>query len=163
MTIPCSEQYHASQSNAKHQAHFCIYENLSYVGDQRFEKEEISISRSPEAYVLLNHASVSNIHALFHFKAWQAFLTNRYPENGLRLNGRPVDLQSLQNEDIIDICPFSLKVLMAEIETARTFVRPVTCADPLVNRYPSVSSMQQASRRLPTCWVKIQPICCLYS
>ena len=148
MTIPCSEQDHASQSNAKHQAHFCIYENLAYVGDQRFEKEEISIGRSPEADVVLNHASVANIHALVHFKAGQAFLTNRYPENGLRLNGRPVDLQSLQNEDIIDIGPFSLKVRMAEIETARTFLRKVTYAVRLVNRYPSVSAMQQASRRL---------------
>jgi len=148
MTITCSEQDHASQSNAKHQAHFCIYENLAYVGDQRFEKEEISIGRSPEADVVLNHATVANIHALVHFEAGQAFLTNRYPENGLRLNGRPVDLQSLQNEDIIDIGPFSLKVRMAEIETARTSMRTLTYAVRLVNRYPSVSAMQQASKRL---------------
>ncbi len=148
MRTPFCEQDHTAQPSRTCQAHLRIYENLAYVGDRPLDKALISIGRNPQADVVLNHDSVADIHALVKVEAGQAYLTNRYPENGLRLNGRPVDLQWLKHEDVIDIGPFSLKVRMDEVETRQTTEKPVTYAVRLINRYPSAAAMQEACGRL---------------
>lgn len=90
-------------------AHFFIYENLSYVADSKIAKEQISIGSSHNADLVLNHSAVADIHAFIHFEGPQAFLTNRYPDDGLRLNGQSVHLAKLQHEDVIDIGPFAFE------------------------------------------------------
>ncbi len=100
----------AASSSQQPQAHFSIYENLNYLGDSIFTKDQISIGSSREADVVLEHHSVADIHALVHFKNGQPFLTNKYPNNGLRLNGRCVGLSELQHKDVIDIGPFCIKL-----------------------------------------------------
>lgn len=136
------------QSNPQPQAHFLIYENRAYVSDRRFTKDRITIGRSPKADVVLNHQSVANIHAWVHFEGEQAFLINKYPNDGLRLNGRSISKEVLRPEDIIDIGPFSLKIKMALMAAATPSSPDVTYAVRLVNRYESSERRLKAARRL---------------
>jgi hypothetical protein len=142
------DRNNTGQSSPQPQAHFFIYKDLAYVSDRRFDKDHISIGRSPQADVILNHQSVADIHALVHFEGEQAFLTNRYPNNGLRLNGRSVGIEALQHEDIIDIGPFSLKIRIAAPEAVQPCVPNVRYAVRLVNRYDSPTALQQAAQGL---------------
>ena len=102
-----SQDEYSSQSSESPLAHFFIYENLNYIADSRISKEQISIGRSRNADVVLDHKAVKDIHAFIHFEGQQAFLTNRYPEDGLRLNGQSVHLAKLRHEDVIDIGPYA--------------------------------------------------------
>jgi hypothetical protein len=148
MTPNRSDQDHAGQSKRQPQAHIFIYENLAYVRDRLFAKDRISIGRSPNADVVLDHQSIADIHALVHFEGEQAFLTNKFPNNGLRLNGRSVHLEVLQHEDVIDIGPFSLKIKMNIPETEPLSAVKATYSVRLVNRYDSPMSMRLAAERL---------------
>jgi pSer/pThr/pTyr-binding forkhead associated (FHA) protein len=132
-------------------AHFFIYENLKYVADSKISKEQISIGRSHNADLVLNHSAVADIHAFIHFEGRQAFLTNRYPDDGLHLNGRTVHLSKLQHEDVIDIGPFALKVKMENGRgddgvDHRTGQQTYSVA--LVNRYKTDDEMQAAAGKL---------------
>jgi pSer/pThr/pTyr-binding forkhead associated (FHA) protein len=89
-------------------AQFLVYENSHYLCDSPLTKEQISIGRSQFADVVLDNQAVADFHALVHFHQGQAFLTNNYPEDGLRLNGKSVKSASLQSEDVISIGPFAL-------------------------------------------------------
>ncbi|MGD9186580.1 MAG: AgmX/PglI C-terminal domain-containing protein [Desulfobacteraceae bacterium] len=146
-----SQNDHKPEPSNSPLAHFFIYENLNYVADSRISKEQISIGRSHNADLVLNHNAVADIHAFVHFEGRQAFLTNRYPDDGLHLNGRSVHLAKLQHEDVIAIGPFSLKV---KIENGRgddsDEHRPgqQTYSISLVNRYKTDDEMQAAVGKL---------------
>jgi outer membrane biosynthesis protein TonB len=132
-------------------AHFFIYENLNYVADSKISKEQISIGRSHNADLVLNHSAVADIHAFIHFEGRQAFLTNRFPHDGLHLNGRSVHLAKLQHEDVIDIGPFALKIKMEndrgnDCVDHGTGRRTYSVA--LVNRYQADDEMQVAVGKL---------------
>jgi outer membrane biosynthesis protein TonB/pSer/pThr/pTyr-binding forkhead associated (FHA) protein len=132
-------------------AHFSIYENLNYVADSKISKKQISIGRSHNADLVLNHSAVADIHAFIHFEGRQAFLTNRYPDDGLHLNGRTVHISKLQHEDVIDIGPFALKF---KIENNRGDDRVdhgpgrQTYSIALVNRYITDDETQVAVGKL---------------
>ncbi len=128
-------------------AHFFIYENLDYVADSRISKEQISIGRSKNADLVLNHSAVADIHAFIHFEGQQAFLTNRYPDDGLHLNGRTVHLSKLKHEDVIDIGPFALKIKMENDQMDHPSGQQ-TYSVALVNRYKTDDDMQVAAGRL---------------
>ncbi len=128
-------------------AHFYIYENLNYVADSKITKEQISIGRSKNADLVLNHSSVADIHAFIHFEGQQAFLTNRYPDDGLHLNGRAVHLSKLHHEDVIDIGPFALKIRMEPDQAVQPSGQR-TYSVVLVNRYKTDDDMQVAAGRL---------------
>ena len=142
------DQNRADRTSRQLQAHFLIYENLAYVRDRRFTKDRISIGSSPRADVVLDHQSVANIHAWVHCEGGQAFLINKYPNDGLRLNGRSVNKEALQPEDVIDIGPFSLKIKMALMASTLSPASDVTYAVRLVNRYDSPEKRHAAARRL---------------
>ena len=132
-------------------AHFFIYENLNYVADSKISKEQISIGRSHNADLVLNHSDVADIHAFIHFEGQQAFLTNRFPDDGLHLNGQSVHLAKLQHEDVIDIGPFALKIKMEKdrIDGSvkyRSGRQPYSIV--LVNRYKTDDHMQVAAGKL---------------
>jgi hypothetical protein len=147
-TTNLQKQDHADQESRQPQAQFSIYENLAYVSDQRFVQNSISIGSSPQADVVLDHKSIADIHALVHFEGNQAFLTNKFPNNGLRLNGRSVHLETLQHEDVIEIGPFSLKVKMDATDKTRSVAANATYSVRLVNRYDSPKEVRGAAERL---------------
>ena len=127
---------------------FYIYENLNLVCDRVFNKEQVTIGSSRQADLFLDHKSVADIHALVHFQNDQIFLTNKFPQNGLRLNGRSVGLAELQPEDVIDIGPFSLKFKIPADEPEAQVEEETTYAVRLVNRYGSSQAMQTAAAQL---------------
>ncbi len=130
------------------QAHFFIYKNLAYVSERRFIQERISIGSSSEADVILKDQSIADIHALVKFEDGHALLWNRFPNDGLRLNGRSVHLEPLRHEDVIDIGPFSLKIKMSAAENDPDLVSGATYAVRLVNRYDSSEALNRAARNL---------------
>ena len=127
---------------------FYIYEDLNLICNRVFNKDQITIGSSQDADLCLEHHSVEQIHALVHYRDNQVFLTNNYPQNGLRLNGRTVGLAELQHEDVIDIGPFSLKIKMTAPEPPEPIEQDTQYAVRLVNRYTSHQSMQTAARHL---------------
>lgn len=130
------------------QAHFFIYENLAYVSDRRFVKDRISIGRNSGADIVLDHPSIGDIHALVHFEGQKAFLTNKFPYNGLRLNGRPIQLETLAHEDVIDIGPFSLKIRMNSGSRKPEPVGDGAYTLRLVNSYNSADALKRAVENL---------------
>jgi hypothetical protein len=100
--------------------HFSIFENSSYVCERLITKDHISIGSSHQADVILDHERVASIHALVHFENGQVILKNKYPNNGLSLNGRSVKSSELNHRDVIEIGPFSLKVKLAASKTMET-------------------------------------------
>jgi hypothetical protein len=130
------------------QAHIFIYENLAYVSDRRFVKDRISIGRNPGADIVLDHPSIADIHALVHFEGRKAFLTNKFPANGLRLNGRKIQLETLGHEDVIDIGPFSLKIKMNAAQGMPEPIRDGAYTLRLVNGYGSTEALNRAVERL---------------
>jgi hypothetical protein len=110
----------SAESSPFPEVHFSIYENSSYLGESVFAKEQISIGSSPHADVVLYHQSVADIHAFVRFEDGQAFLSNKYPNNGLSLNGRSIKSSKLKHKDVIEIGPFSLKT---KLEDARIIKR----------------------------------------
>jgi outer membrane biosynthesis protein TonB len=148
MTPNRYDQDHASQSRRQPQAHIFIYENLAYVRDRLFDKDRISIGRSPKADVVLDHQSIADFHALVHFEGEQAFLTNKFPNNGLRLNGRSVHLEALQHEDVIDIGPFSLKIKMNAADIVPISTVKASYSVRLVNRYDCPTALRLAAEQL---------------
>ena len=144
-----SQDESSSKSSDSPLAHFFIYENLNYVADSKISKEQISIGRSRNADVVLDHNSVEDIHAFIHFEGQQAFLTNRYPEDGLHLNGQSVHLAKLSHEDVIDIGPYALKVKIdKEDDAADAGTAQGRYCVALVNRYKSDDDMQVAAETL---------------
>lgn len=127
---------------------FYIYEDLNLICNRVFNKEQITIGSSQEADLYLDHHSVADIHAQVDFKDDQVFLTNNFPQNGLRLNGRAVGLAELQHEDVIDIGPFSLKIKMTAVESQIPADEENNFAVRLVNRYSSPNGMQSAAVQL---------------
>jgi hypothetical protein len=142
------EQINAGSAPYQPQAHIFIYENLSYVSDQRFIQNRISIGSSPKADVVLDHQSVADFHAWVYFEGQQAFLANKYPNDGLRLNGRMAQLEELQHEDVIDIGPFSLKIKMQPMPEMPALAVNATYAVRLVNSYHSAEAVDRAVQRL---------------
>ncbi len=127
---------------------FYIYEDLNLICNRVFNKDQITIGSSQDADLCLEHHSVEQIHALVHYRDNQVFLTNKYPQNGLRLNGRSVGLAELQHEDVIDIGPFSLKIKMTAAESQEQIEQDTNYAVRLVNRYSSPQSLQTAAKHL---------------
>lgn len=127
---------------------FYIYEDLNLICNRVFNKDQITIGSSQEADLYLDHHSVADIHAQVDFRDHQVFLTNNFPQNGLRLNGRAVGLAELQHEDVIDIGPFSLKIKMTAAEPQIAAEEGANFAVRLVNRYSSPKSMQSAAVQL---------------
>lgn len=151
MNTRTNNRYDQDRSGApdyRPQAHIFIYENLAYVSDRRFVKNRISIGRSPRADIVLDHPSVADIHALVHFEGRKAFLTNKFPNNGLRLNGRAIQLETLAHEDVIDIGPFSLKIKMNSARKIPELVADTTYSLRLVNSYASAEAVSRAVKRL---------------
>jgi outer membrane biosynthesis protein TonB len=142
------DQDRTSEPDCRPQAHIFIYENLAYVSDRRFVKDRISIGRNPRADIVLNHPAVADIHAFVYFEGRQAFLTNKFPNDGLRLNGRAIELEALVHEDVIDIGPFSLKVKMHSVPQRTEPSPDATFALRLVNSYESAEAANLAVKRL---------------
>jgi hypothetical protein len=142
------DQDGSGEPEYRQQAHIFIYKNLAYVSDRRFVKERISIGRNPNADVVLDHQAVADIHALVHFEGEKAFLTNKFPQNGLRLNGRSIMLEVLEHEDVIDIGPFSLKVKMGTATEISDSSIDGTYSVRLVNSYASAAAVNGAVERL---------------
>lgn len=144
------------------QAHFFIYKNLAYVSEQRFTKERISIGSSPDADVILQDRSIADIHALVHLQDGRFLLSNKYPNDGLRLNGRSVRLETLQHEDVIDIGPFSLKIKMRLVEKEPVSSTEDSYSVVLINRYDSDAARNRAcgnlARMLRTDAARIRPL-----
>lgn len=166
-------------------ASFLIYENSNYLCDRPLTKEQISIGSSQFADVVLNSNTVADFHALIHFQQGQAFLTNNYPSDGLRLNGRSVTTAELRSKDIIQIGPYALHFKMAyeqlhseqDEPSAPTEHHDADQKDPdgfpdmenapqfellLVNRYENATSLKNAANRMATLFkadiTKILPI-----
>lgn len=152
-------------------ASFLIYENSKYLCDRLLTKEQISIGSSKFADVVLESNAIADIHALVHFQQGQAFLTNNYPSDGLRLNGRSVKTAELRSQDVIQIGPYALhfKMTMEQLnyepdeQPART--SPQTVGEKsavgfsekaqseyfellLVNRYENSTSLKNAAYRM---------------
>jgi len=108
-----SESEPSARSYPFQEVHFSIFEHSSFIGERLIAKDHISIGSSHEADVVLDHEGVANIHAFVHFDNGQAYLKNKYPNNGLSLNGRAVKLSELNHRDVIEIGPFSLKIKLA--------------------------------------------------
>jgi len=142
------DQDRSSVPDSRPQAHIFIYENLAYVSDRRFAKDRISIGRNPRADIVLDHPAVADIHAFVYFEGRQAFLTNKFPNDGLRLNGRSIELEALVHEDVIDIGPFSLKVKMHSVPQRAEPSPDTTFALRLVNSYESAEAANLAVKRL---------------
>ncbi len=128
--------------------HFHVYENLNFISELKFEKDRITIGRNKKADLFLDHQAVADIHAFVNFKGQQPFLTNRFPQNGLRLNGMPVHTAPLKNEDVIVIGPFALKVQVKDVPAVTLDGGQTTYALRLVNRYGSPEMMQTAAEHL---------------
>lgn len=169
-------------------ASFLIYENSNYLCDRPLTKEQISIGSSQFADVVLNSNSVADFHALVHFQQGQAFLTNNYPNDGLRLNGRTVKTAELRSKDIIQIGPYALHFNMAYEQLHSDPDEPSDPAEHaehhgadqqnpdgftdmenapqfellLVNRYENATSLKNAASRMATLFkadiTKILPI-----
>jgi Inner membrane component of T3SS, cytoplasmic domain len=147
-TIYGYDQDNADPPQYQPQAHIFIYENLAYVNDLRFIQDRISIGSNPKADVVLDHQSVEDFHAWVYFDGPQAYLANKFPNDGLRLNGRSAQLEVLQHEDVIDIGPFSLKVKMNALPQMPAPAVSTTYAVRLVNCYHSTAAISQAVERL---------------
>jgi len=161
----------SAQSCHLREVHFSVFENSNYVGKYLITKDHISIGSSHHADIVLDHQRVANIHAFVHFENGQAFLKNKYPNNGLSLNGRSVKSSELNHRDVIEIGPFSLRIKLAaskaiETENKRKSVaekpsenvvmdpcKISTMADArysltLINEYDSKKSRRDAALRL---------------
>jgi hypothetical protein len=136
--LPCSQTM----------THFHLYENLNFISELNFDKERITIGRSRKADLFLDHQSVADIHAYVNFKGERAILTNRFPQNGLRLNGMPVRSAPLKHEDVIVIGPFALKVQVRERLAGTLDDGQTSYAVRLVNRYGSAEAMHAAAANL---------------
>lgn len=166
-----SEREDSVRSCPLQEVHFSIFENSTYVGKRLIAKEHISIGSSCHADVVLDHQGVAGIHAFIDFESGRAFLKNKYPNNGLSLNGRSVKSSELNHRDVIEIGPFSLKVKLAaskaidtenmkksvvEKESEKVVRNP--CKTPtigdarysltLINEYDSKKSRRDAASRL---------------
>ena len=128
--------------------HFQLYENLNFISELKFEKDRITIGRSRKADLFLDHQAVADVHAFVNFDGQQAVLTNRYPQDGLRLNGMPVHTAPLNDEDVIVIGPFALKVRVKERPFIPLDDGQTSYAIRLVNRYGSTEAMQSAAIRM---------------
>jgi len=89
---------------------FLIYRNSTYLQKIEFAQPEVTIGKSPEADLVLDHSSVEDIHANLFFQSGQILLTNNKPNNGLCVNGHSVIKTVLQLWDVIDIGPFSIVI-----------------------------------------------------
>jgi outer membrane biosynthesis protein TonB len=127
---------------------FYIYEDLDLVCNRVFNKGRITIGSNHDADLYLAHPSVEQSHAVVHYLDNQVFLTNNYPQNGLLLNGRAVGLAELQQEDVIDIGPFSLKIKMTAAQSTGKSRQDANHAVRLVNRYSTARSRLTAARHL---------------
>jgi hypothetical protein len=141
-------QIHSNMPCPHTMTHFYVYQNLNFVSDLQFEKNQITIGRSKQADLFLDHQSVADIHALVNVKGKQVILTNRFPQNGLRLNGLPVRKAPLKHKDVIAIGPFSLRIKMRERQPQPSVGEDVSYAVRLVNRYNSPEALNTATANL---------------
>ncbi len=109
---------HISQNlgtvSKKPQVRFYVYRDKYFVVENAFCQNHISIGSSPDADLVLDHEAVSAMHAFIYFSEGQAVLSNRFPNNGLRLNGLSVEEAELLPKSIIDVGPYSIQVSIHE-------------------------------------------------
>ena len=98
----------------KPQVRFYVYRDKDFVVENAFCQNHISIGSSPDADLVLDHGAVSALHAFIYFSEGQAVLSNKFPNNGLRLNGLSVEEAELLPKSIIDIGPYSIQVSIHE-------------------------------------------------
>ena len=158
-----------------HPVRFHVYKNATFLGETAFHQNHIAIGSSPAADLRLEHQAIAAFHAFVYISNGQVFLSNKYPNNGLRLNGNAVKEAEIQPENIIDIGPFSLHIKLGEADHGDRLSSPAQVADEvssnehlsalaelveeetidpetysvvLLNRYSSEEDRRQAAERL---------------
>lgn len=95
---------------------FLVYENLRYIGESAFYKDNVLIGKSREADLVLDHQSVAEVHALVELVNGQSFIINKNTGNGLCLNGVAVKKSEILPEDVIQLGPYSI-IFRREVHT----------------------------------------------
>jgi predicted CXXCH cytochrome family protein len=116
---------------------------------QVFEKESIRVGRLEECEIVLDHKSVSRIHATIVFRDSKYFLINVSTSNILTLNGRQLGSQKsdvLADGDTIQIGPFAIVVSRSGNSITLTVQRPITgrIAERLANLQPEEAPATEA-------------------
>ena len=130
MNSPNTHPYDTGENGAptamtsSHPVRFHVYKNATFLGETAFHQNHIAIGSSPDADLVLEHQAIAAFHAFVFISNGQIFLSNKYPENGLRLNGNAVKEAEIHPENIIDIGPFSLHINFGE--QARSDSQPVS-------------------------------------
>lgn len=105
------------------------------------DKESILIGRLSDCDIVLDHKSVSRVHATIIYRHSKYFLINLSSKNVLTLNGRrlgPKKSDVLADGDTIQIGPFSIVVSSPGNAISLTVQRPVT--GPIAERLANLKS-----------------------
>ncbi len=94
-----------------------------FLGSLVFTSPEITIGRSPDSMVCLDHTNVSRQHALLRFDGLGCEIEDAGSLSGILVNGRKVTLAGVRPTDEIGIGPFRLRLAMhrstADLEHGR--------------------------------------------
>lgn len=83
-----------------------------FLGSLVFTSPEITIGRSPDSMVCLEHANVSRQHAVLRFDGVACELEDVGSLSGIQVNGRKVTLAGVRPTDEIGIGPFRLRLAL---------------------------------------------------
>ena len=139
-------------------AQFHVFKGEKFLGGHFFSKGRVCIGSSRKADILLNHRAVHAVHAVVHMDGRRLFLENKYPNNGLQVNGAFVTSSApLETRDVIAIGPYAIRVDIqgapGEIDRQATAgnvskTRQQAFRLVLIDGYDSAEEMLAASRQL---------------
>lgn len=97
-------------------AQFFIFKGVSFVGQDCFAQERISIGSAAQTDLVLQGSGIADLQAYVYLKEGQIIISDQ-TTNGVRVNGSFQKTAMLRPLDLVDIGPYTLKIKAVSGET----------------------------------------------
>lgn len=108
-------------------------------------KPRITIGRRPSNDLVIDHLTVSGQHAAIDTSLQGSFILDLGSTNGTMINGQPIKKHMLQNDDIIDIGKYKLRVKLEPDQPVRQALPPLSA-----NSLQAISALPPAKIKVLT-------------
>lgn len=129
-------------------AQIFIFEGVSFVGQDCFSQDRVSIGSSENADLVLQGEGIADVQAYVYLKEGQIIISDR-TSTGVRINGIFQKTAMLRALDLVDIGPYTLKIKAVRGEKAAASQKPAQSAPKPTPEKKPITAQQNAPKPDP--------------